>query len=1167
VTGLRQKTGEDGKSLDAKGLEKAKKVNLQKRAIVSSILASYNSEEASRQAEAASKEALDILNQRRETILTQREGFQTRIKNNQADLTSSNSDLDKAEANLKELKDMLDAVSDLGGEKFYEFDRKFEAAQKAGNTSSLENDSYYGLYSAIKTTRDEILKEEQKWRTNGVKYDEFNNPVDYSELGIKGTLLDLRNNVNWEAAEEKLKEGTQGDAVIEVDSFLLDAKGRPYEVKIKVDAATIRKNAQMVRDVRIEALAQIDVTMMIIERRAAISFWRKIFPGKRLRDAAEDVSRLLEELRGLLEQGGEAQDVIDKLKAQAEILKRDPTKLKDVMEAHFAVVREYAKEKAVTIDSANQISKKIDEVLDLLRKRVDDPTQRLDKVRKVTEVEKKAMSQGVSESSLALFKKMRQEDKQIDEIMKKRKELEKLSKESKLTPQEKTRRENEISGLESQLTPRQNEILRVEIKLQEIQSELEGANNPAKITKLNKDLADALANCIYGGKQTVDAVSEELDKRLDGKVINNAFINTLLTQLGITDPEEIKQCQIYVLEKSGDLGAMKKRLSEYIIKSAIAIGKDGNPLIKPIAIEAVFSGNSSIQERLKEGAALMKKVVEATKEAEKELANNPDSNEAFYKMAAAYQMAAVVADGKVPFTEQILAARYMGNNNFVDLSTGAGKTLAFALANALNRCHGRKSIHLVTHDYYTQRDFRETHFIYKMMGFTVSYISEENKDVTKATNTIENNDITIMSYGTLSFIDLEAKSREKEKQGPSTDWFKLRANTHLTMDECDVAPRLSDFIIAAMQSNLSLEEYLHYYILMEASRLFYESGSMKEVYSLFQGNIARVADQDDLSALAEMLGFDPGMVSLSGDGKTMKIGSQEIRAEDVNSAGGKPLIITGAGGAEFSVTYSEKEKFKVNRLKWVGEDTGSADSPWLHSDMTSGQVTGSGTAQALAVEKMREAKSEIEALFPGIQIKEATWEEFLDAVKAICIDELGVDYIMKYTAKLGGASFTINKENGTVSSSGSEESPFTTEVTADGNYLLRDKNGKFLKIIGKDFLKKNRTVEEQVIFIGTERFLVTQSESGDFVLTKAEMNVVLLDNQTGREQGGQRKDRFHTLYEMKHQRINSGETRKDSPPVRGDNKSTEMLSFTDVARYSHSYGGASGSVATVAGLM
>ncbi|MFA5094625.1 MAG: hypothetical protein WC512_05215, partial [Candidatus Omnitrophota bacterium] len=76
------------------------------------------------------------------------------------------------------------------------------------------------------------------------------------------------------------------------------------------------------------------------------------------------------------------------------------------------------------------------------------------------------------------------------------------------------------------------------------------------------------------------------------------------------------------------------------------------------------------------------------------------------------------------------------------------------------------------------------------------------------------------------------------------------------------------------------------------------------------------------------------------------------------------------------------------------------------------------------------------------------------------------------------------------------------------------------------------------------------------------MEVVLLDKESGRELEGQRRDRFHTLYELKHQG-RAG----DRPNVRGDNQSTEYLTFTDVVRFAHSYGGASGSVATVAELM
>ncbi|MFA5499648.1 MAG: hypothetical protein WC404_01050, partial [Candidatus Omnitrophota bacterium] len=660
-----------------------------------------------------------------------------------------------------------------------------------------------------------------------------------------------------------------------------------------------------------------------------------------------------------------------------------------------------------------------------------------------------------------------------------------------------------------------------------------------------------------------------IERKLDGAELSDQSITRIFQEMGISDIDVQRQGVIHVFEKEAHKDKVK-RLAEYIIGLTVtgAVGTQ--------ALERVFGADAELKDVLDniKGALALAKAVQAMVRGdgkgrdsaidclEKKLSGNFGDAAVRRDIAACYQLATILAVGQSPFIEQVIAGIFMADSYFVDMSTGSGKTLAYPVPNILNRARGLKSIHLVTHDSFTERDFRETQFIYKLMGYKVAYMRGDMRDLRTACSILENNDVVIMSYGALSFTTLSAVQDETRPE--SEKWFKLLRSTRLTMDECDVAPYLADFIIAAQQSKLDVKEYVKYMIMIWTAQKLYDAEDISVIHTLLEENRVVVKQgvrnaEEQLKKLRRMMGLGEDQVKFNDDG-SLQIGSSTFGREE----GVRRTV--NVSGSVFAVYYARKTGFEIVRTEAVGAKVKEAGS--LRLDTTS-ETAAAGERTRQAVENTMETiVYMLSDMFPELLDKEArkkflpTWEEFLDCAKAMYIDKMNEDYKLKYAEKRGTETIDVAiLDDGSVKvARGGKDYKAPFDVIYEGGAARIIYNGETRCILDAKFFE--RSDQDRVIAAGMKRYMIFKGPTGGYLLREVEMEVVLLDKESGRELEGQRRDRFHTLYELKHQG-----RRGDRPNVRGDNQSTEYLTFTDVARFTHSYGGASGSVATVGDLM
>jgi len=703
----------------------------------------------------------------------------------------------------------------------------------------------------------------------------------------------------------------------------------------------------------------------------------------------------------------------------------------------------------------------------------------------------------------------------------------------------------------------------------------EDIDRNGRLQELSAQLREVLMTLAFG--ESTEQLKALLESKLAGREINQDVMNDVLNGLGITDPLVAKQWSDHVLEKP-DRKTRIESLAEYILRS-LTVGYQGRDLESNVGryfggIAGEFTDSEGVVRNatvatffqdLRPGMEIGRIVQREMRGSdgkgrtskddclEKKLSKDFENKSLRMELAAYYQMATILAWGASPFVEQVEAGFDMADDWFVDISTGAGKTLAYPIPNIMNTIQGLNSIHNVTDDYYTERDFRETQFIYQMLGYSVTYMRGDEKDLKTAVGRLTNNDVVYMSYGALSFTCLDAK---KDLTLPeSKEWLRLLARTRLTFDECDVAPYLSDFIIAAQQSNLSVEEYVQKLMtLMTAEKLF-EEGEISQVFSMMEDNVAtvnaRAANLDEqLTKVREMIAEEG--VSVRIDKGNLVIADETVTEEEARA---KRRIKVKE--KEFLVSYDAKQGFVITRLEWIGEDVDAAGTVKL--DLTATVAAADKRTEAVVARIMQQMAAKLNVFFPEMRIEAPSWEEFLDCVKALYIDKLGVKYRLQY-AKETGAEAIIIDENGRVTQRGKPFTGFDVRMQESDSFLIMS-DGEEVALLNNEYIDTHPSTQEAVISVGDKRYMVAKGTAG-FLLTEASPQIVLLGEETMREQPGQRKDRFHTYYEMKHQKA-EGEV----PSVLGDNQSTEYLSFTDVTNLVHSYGGASGSVATAATVM
>ena len=719
----------------------------------------------------------------------------------------------------------------------------------------------------------------------------------------------------------------------------------------------------------------------------------------------------------------------------------------------------------------------------------------------------------------------------------------------------------------------------------EIRSNIEeqiktGENRSGEITTRTKELIGQIRDICYGGSKSL--IVGILKSKLGDVEITQARVSEVLEGLGVTGRKKDQSITEVLLTKETDEDKINEERFKNLageIQKYIATGLVGTDAFRDFFGESaeVDKAVSDISVAVRVGEMIKDRIrgpdrkgyESAGDNLEQRLNKNFEDREARTELAAWYQLAAIVTTGMSPFVEQVEAGFFMADSFFVDIATGAGKTLAFPVPNIMNRARGLKSVHFVTDDYFTERDFRETRYLYEMMGYKVDYMGGDEKELGEATRRIEENDVVIMSYGAFSFTCLDAV---KDKTRPaSRRWFSLLKKTRLTFDECDVAPYLSDFIIAAQQNRLSVREYMRYLALIKAAERLYREGKLKTIISQLESNMSAVdtkASREEMEGqvekLRDMLGLEEGGVAVR-DGKLFirsREGERELSPQELK----EPKFLT-IEGQRFVLTHTQKAGFVVKRTEFVGEEVKDAKGAMIDTTAQTVRVD-DGTWEVVSA-MLRDVSMELAEMFPGFEKEKFGRDEFVDCVKALYVDKLGVNYVLEYREVLGSKQIILSEKDGDILVQDKEGKEYPAEFQAslqeDGSFRVTYRGEERALLNDGYFKDENGQIkgdQDVIVHVGEKRYRVKARTEGGYTLQEVAMEVVLVDEQTSRRQGGQRKDRFHTFYEMKHQ---LGED--DMPDVRSDNKSTEFLSFTDVTDFVHSIGGASGSVATAAYVM
>ena len=126
---------------------------------------------------------------------------------------------------------------------------------------------------------------------------------------------------------------------------------------------------------------------------------------------------------------------------------------------------------------------------------------------------------------------------------------------------------------------------------------------------------------------------------------------------------------------------------------------------------------------------------------------------------------------------QIIGGIVLHEGKIAEMKTGEGKTLTICLAAYLNALNS-KGVHIVTvNDYLAKRDSQEMGEIYKFLGLTSGYISNDQDDLERKIN--YNFDITYATNSELGFDYL------RDNMKLSKDQMVQRRHTYTIVDEID----------------------------------------------------------------------------------------------------------------------------------------------------------------------------------------------------------------------------------------------------------------------------------------------------------------------------------------------------------------------------------------------
>ncbi len=138
-----------------------------------------------------------------------------------------------------------------------------------------------------------------------------------------------------------------------------------------------------------------------------------------------------------------------------------------------------------------------------------------------------------------------------------------------------------------------------------------------------------------------------------------------------------------------------------------------------------------------------------TEEFKKRLKNGEELNQLLPEAFALVREASKRTRNERHFDVQIMGGIVLHNGGIAEMKTGEGKTITIALAAYLNSLKG-EGVHVVTvNDYLAKRDCTDMGIIYKFLGITSGYISNDQNDDERKFN--YNCDITYATNSELGF--------------------------------------------------------------------------------------------------------------------------------------------------------------------------------------------------------------------------------------------------------------------------------------------------------------------------------------------------------------------------------------------------------------------------------
>ncbi|MCX5679841.1 MAG: hypothetical protein NTZ95_04200, partial [Candidatus Omnitrophica bacterium] len=670
-----------------------------------------------------------------------------------------------------------------------------------------------------------------------------------------------------------------------------------------------------------------------------------------------------------------------------------------------------------------------------------------------------------------------------------------------------------------------------------------------KSDEISDMIAKRAQRAAYGAAE--DAVKSEVEKSGLDKADNSNvsdIVSRELAKFGITDKDEIDKCVRKVILVTKDRRI--EELSHYIaLRGLVDTGTDnGFKALGGTAYSDIENGRRLLK-LMHERRDALKARLPKHGELDPRKAT-AEQLRAHYEVAALTQITTAIQFGHLAYPEQVLAGIYMDMGYFVDMATGSGKTHTFPFQNIFSVLRGNKVFHGVTADAFGERDLLDTQFTYRLLGIKpVMITSAETKNPQSAMKKLENeeNQIVFISMYSIEALYIGALG---DSTGLTKRLDKILGRYHLTLDECDLALRLPDMIISAGQKGVSLEEFMKLMIYAATTNHLKESGGIEDLVDMLQINTIELSRMNEKDVKKH---FGVKSYSVSADGKTLTITTDKrtytISAEEASLSEGMEIII---GNKRAKIRYIGGN-FIIRRMELTKNIKMGGFNVYIDVDGQPRCDEDTEKALQLILNKRR-----IQIMkATGVQVDALSVDTLLAFIKGFYVDRPGRDYTIEFVEDEQEALHTLAPSTQTLDIEGGVGVRYDV-----GNrvFIISTKSGEVINIDSGLFTDKTA----YGISINGIVYMVRKAEEdGSFTIRKCRREIVLLDELTGRAQEGQRKDTYHTIYEMKHRGDEVIEHHLQHITVRGDNDSIELTTLPIIRDKMLSVSGGSGSVRTV----